>query len=88
MSVSHRLYATTNTDNIGTSQMTKEIEDKVMKVARYNPSMLITQSGVELFLQRFLGANGFIRISLSITGEYIQKCRLSELAEAKSNRLD
>ena len=51
MSVSYSLYATTNTDNIGTSQMTKEIEDKVMKVARYNPSMLITQSGVELFLE-------------------------------------
>jgi hypothetical protein len=29
-----------------------------------------------------LGSNGFIRITLPMTGEYIQKCRFPELAGA------
>jgi hypothetical protein len=34
-------------DSIGTAQMTKEIEDKVMKMTKGNASALAAQSGVE-----------------------------------------
>jgi hypothetical protein len=37
-------------DSIGTAQMTKEIEDKVMKMTQDNASMLTAQSGVETSL--------------------------------------